>query len=262
MTVLITGASTGIGYEITRIFARNGYDVVITARDEKRLMELAENINTKVTVIKKDLSKPDSANELFNEIKENNIEVDILVNNAGMGDTGFFHKSSVDKINEMLELNIKSLTILTRLVSAEMVKKRSGMILNVASTGSYMPGPFIAVYYATKAYVLSFTEAIGEELKKFNVKVSALCPGATVTEFSKRAGKLELKGAMSAKSVAEIAYKEFMNGKKVIIPGGFNKIGILFSKIFPRNMMGKIIGKSQRKLHEEFMIKNNISGKE
>lgn len=176
MTVLITGASTGIGYEITRIFARNGYDVVITARDEKRLIELAKNINTKVTVIKKDLSRPDSANELFNEIKENNIEVDILVNNAGMGDTGLFHKSSVDKINEMLELNIKSLTILTRLVSAEMVKKRSGMILNVASTGSYMPGPFIAVYYATKAYVLSFTEAIGEELKKFNVKVSALCP--------------------------------------------------------------------------------------
>lgn len=251
--VLITGASTGIGREMTKLFAENGFNVVITARNEAKLIELSDEIKKKymveVVVMTKDLSIKNSAKELFNEIRENNIEIDILVNNAGMGDCGFFHKSSMNKNIEMIELNITSLTILNRLFSEDMVRRRSGKILNVASTGSYMPGPFIAVYYATKAYVLSFTEAIANELKEFNVQVSALCPGATSTEFAKRAGKLELKGAMSAESVAKIGFTEFMKGKQVIVPGFFNKVGLLFSKFLPRKVLACVIGKTQRKLH-------------
>ncbi|URZ17874.1 SDR family NAD(P)-dependent oxidoreductase [Clostridium felsineum] len=264
MTVLITGASTGIGRELTKIFAKNGYDVVITARSKKKLDELSKDIekfsSSKVTVIEKDLSCINSGKELFCKIKEKGIIVDILINNAGVGDTGFFFESNIDKIINMLELNIKNLTILTRLFSSEMAHRKNGGILNVASTGSYMPGPFIAVYYATKAYVLSFSEAIREELRDFNVKVSVLCPGATITEFSKGAHKLDLKGAMTAEKVAYIAYNKFMKGKAVIVPGYFNRVGIFFSKIMPRKLVGSIIGKSQKKLHEGFMTKNSHIG--
>ncbi|WP_066021885.1 MULTISPECIES: SDR family NAD(P)-dependent oxidoreductase [Clostridium] len=251
--VLITGASTGIGREMAKIFAQNGFSIVIAARNRSKLIELSDEIKKKYTVevlvMPKDLSIKNSAKELFDEIREKNIEIDTLVNNAGMGDCGFFHESSVDKDTEMIELNITSLTILTRIFSEDMVRHGSGKILNVASTGAYMPGPFIAVYYATKAYVLSFTEAIANELKEFNIQVSALCPGATITEFAKRAGKLELKGAMSAESVARIGFTEFMKGKQVIIPGFFNKVGLLFSKFLPRRILAYVIGKTQRKLH-------------
>lgn len=254
--VLITGASTGIGYELSKLFAKDGYNLVLVARDRQRLealsAELKSKYRTDCRIFQKDLSRPDSASELFNELIAADIYVDVLVNNAGSGCCGLFHGMDLNKVSGMLELNMTSLTVLTKLVSKEMVRRGSGRILNVASTGSYQPGPYIAVYYATKAYVLSFSEALYHELKDYGIIVSTLCPGATLTEFSKRAGKSDMKNAMSAQKVAEIAFKGFKKGKRVIIPGTGNKIGIFLSKILPGNLTAKVIGKTQYKQVELF----------
>jgi short-subunit dehydrogenase len=255
-TVLITGASTGIGFELARQFALEKYDLVLVARNNQKLTEAAEEFMAKygcsVTVIQKDLSYKGSASELFNEVTAAGIEIDILVNNAGIGNCGLFHETDLHKDIEMIELNITALTVLTKLFSEDMVRRGGGKILNVASTGAYQPGPFIAVYYATKAYVLSFSEAISNELKDCGVSVSTLCPGATLSEFAKRAGKADAKNAMSAKNVAEIAYEGLMNNKRTIIPGLANKIGVLIAKLLPRKVSADWMGKMQRRLLTEY----------
>lgn len=251
-TVLITGASTGIGYELTRLFAKNGYNLVVVARNKEKLnelkKELSEKYRIKVMVVIKDLSQPTEANELYKEVSAAGIEIDILVNNAAIGNGGLFHQTDIDKDVEMIGLNITLLTTLTKLFLDKMIMKRSGRILNVASTGAYLPGPCIAVYYATKAYVLSFSEAITSELKDYGISVSTLCPGATATEFAKRAGKQDFKNAMAAKQVAKIAYNGLMKNKRIIIPGEANKIGVMLSKIIPRAISANIIGKAQSNL--------------
>lgn len=254
--VLITGASSGIGCELAKLFAKDGYNLVLIARDEKKLKEIKNylkvNFNIEVTLIKKDLAKLEAAKEIFDEIQESGIEIDILINNAGAGYCGLFHEINIEKDIQMLQLNINSLTYLTKLFSREMVKKKKGKILNVASTGAYQPGPYIAVYYASKAYVLSFSEAIENELKDYGITVSVLCPGATKTEFSKNAGKKDIKNSMSAEAVASIAYREFKRGKRLIVPGNKNKLAILFSKIASGRISAKVVRKIQESMVKKF----------
>src|SRR3712207_925442 len=198
--VLITGASSGIGYELSKIFACNGYNLILIARNykvlEKVKKEIIDKFKVKVKIINKDLSVVSSALEVFHELKKEKINVDILVNNAGAGYVGLFNDIDYEKDIDIINLNITTLTVLTKLISGDMIERKSGKILNVASTGAYQPGPYTAVYYATKAYVLSLSEALRIELKNYGVSVSTLCPGSTKTEFSKRAGKEDINVAM------------------------------------------------------------------
>ncbi|KGN00635.1 short-chain dehydrogenase [Clostridium novyi A str. 4570] len=250
--VLITGASSGIGYELSKIFACNGYNLILIARNYKVLEEMKKEIidkfNVKVKIIKKDLSIVSSALEIFNELKKENIDVDILVNNAGAGYVGLFNDIDYKKDIDIINLNITTLTVLTKLFSSDMIKRGCGRILNVASTGAYQPGPYTAVYYATKAYVLSLSEALRIELKNYGISVSTLCPGSTKTQFSKRAGKDDINVAMSAKRVAEIAYKGLLKNKRIIVPGFNNKLAILLSKISPGSVSGYFVKKIQKTL--------------
>jgi short-subunit dehydrogenase len=247
--VLITGASTGIGYEMAKVFARKSYNLVLIARSEERLIKMADEFSAAygihTVVIVKDLALMNSAAEVFQEIQKLNLKVEILINNAGFGNIGFFHETAFQRELEMIQLNITTLTQLTKLFAQTMVQNKHGKILNVASTGSYQPGPLFAVYYATKAYVLSFSEAIANELKPFGVSVSILCPGATKSEFAKNAGKVTAKSAMEARSVAEIAYRGLMKKKTVIIPGIYNKIFIFATRILPRNISANLIRRMQ-----------------
>lgn len=255
-TVMVTGASGGIGYELSKIFAGNGYDLVVVARSIEKLIslknEILKDFNVHVVIIQMDLSISGSPNKLFNEIEKRNIEIDILVNNAGVGSCGLFNEINLEKNIEMIELNIKSLTILTKLFGDKMIERKWGKILNVASTGAYQPGPYIAVYYATKAYVLSFSQAINNEFNNKGVSVTTLCPGATRTGFSKYAGKLDLNIAMDAKVVAETAYKGLMKNKRLVIPGSKNKVAIILSKFLPGNISAYFVKKIQKKLTDKY----------
>ncbi|AYF54374.1 SDR family oxidoreductase [Clostridium botulinum C] len=253
-TVLITGASSGIGYELSKVFAKNGYNLILVARSIEKLNKLSneiiEKFNVKVKIIQKDLTLISSAEEVFNEVNNENIQVDILINNAGAGVCGEFHKIDYRKDIEIIQLNIASVTILTKLFSKEMIKNGYGKILNVASTGAYQPGPYIAVYYATKAYVLSFSEALRNELSEYGITVSTLCPGSTRTGFSKSAGKAEIKVAMDAKDVAISAYNGLMKSKRIIIPGINNKLAIFLSKLVPGSLSAYFVKKIQKTLYE------------
>lgn len=250
-TVLITGASSGIGYEMAGIFAKNGYNLILVARRENILNKMKEKFlesyGVHTVVIQKDLAQPEASRQVYEEVKKMNINVDILINNAGIGSCGLFHEIDLKKHIDTIQVNITSLTELTRLIAEDMVKRKNGKILNVASTGAYQPGPLISVYYAAKAYVLSFSEAICNELKPYNITVTALCPGATKTEFGKNAGKGNLKNAMDPKKVAEAAYFGLMKGKRVVIPGTLNKFSVFFSKIMPRRILANIVRGIQSK---------------
>lgn len=250
-TVLITGASSGIGYALARVFASHEYNLILVARNDKKLNELADELrnqhNIRTHVIAKDLSQAGCAKKLFDDVMNMKLTVDILVNNAGIGNVGFFHETELNRDTEMIQLNIGTLTELTKLFSREMVKRRKGKILNVGSTGSFAPGPFIAVYYATKAYVLSFSRAISKELKPYGVTVTALCPGAVRTNFCKTAGKKDMLGAMEAEVVAEAAYRGLLKNKKVIVPGILNKILVRL----PQGIVSSINFKNQQKLSLE-----------
>lgn len=249
---LITGASSGIGYELAKLFAEDGYTLILVARNKIRLDIFAEELRQqhgiKVEVIEKDLSLEDASIEIYNEIQALNISINVLVNNAGAGSCGLFHEIEYKKALDMIKLNITSLTLLTRLFLIDMIRKGNGKILNVASTGAYQPGPYTAVYYATKAYVLSLSEALTNELKDYGISVTTLCPGATRTEFAERAGKAGLKSAMEAKDVARIAYKGLNKNRKVVIPGLQNKMAIVMSKVLPGSITADIVRKIQQKL--------------
>lgn len=249
--VLITGATSGIGYEFAEIFAENKYNLILCARNKKRLEEIQKNIIEKykvnVYIFSKDLSKEKEIKELYDEITDKRIDVDILINNAGAGYVGEFIKENYDRDENMLNLNINALTYLTKVFVNHMVKKNKGKILNVASTGAYHPGPYTAVYYATKAYVLSFTEALAEELKEYDITVSALCPGATKTNFSKNAGKRDNKNAMNPKFVAKKGYEGLMKNKVTIIPGFQYKLFVLL----PRKLVTPFVGRYQKKLKND-----------
>ncbi len=223
---LITGASSGIGKEFTHIHAEKGGDLIIVARREEKLNQLKAELEQKhgvqVKVIGKDLSQQTAAKEIYDEVKSAGIEVEFLINNAGFGGRGKFHEREWEKDLAMINLNILTLTALTRFFLPDFVAKNKGKILNVSSTASYMPGPLQAVYYATKAYVTFFSNAISEELKDTNITVTALMPGATETEFAKTSemDKTDLfKNTFSARGVAEDGYKGMIKGKMDVVSG-------------------------------------------
>ena len=226
MYTLITGASSGIGLELAKIFAKNNHDLILVARRKEKLDALAQELsaahNVKVEILTKDLSLPHAAREVHDEVKAKNLEVDILVNNAGFGGLGKFHEREWKQEHAMIQLNVITLTALTHHFLPDFVKRDSGKILNVSSTASLMPGPLQAVYYATKAYVASFSNAIAEELSDTQITVTNLMPGATKTEFGSTSGmdKTSLfKKTASAESVAQDAYNGLMTGKLDVISG-------------------------------------------
>lgn len=245
-TALITGASSGIGEELARIHAAAGDNLIIVARSADKLNALKEELeqshNIKVTIIAKDLGLPDAAKEVYNEVKQAGIEVDYLINNAGFGGLGKFHEREWEKDLAMINLNIIALTALTRFFLPDFVKRNSGKILNVSSTASLIPGPLQAVYYATKAYVTSFSNAIAEELHDTNITVTALLPGATETNFGSVSGmdKTDVfKNTASAKSVAKDGYEGMMEGKLNVISGlGFaNKLMMSLVPLVPKKIV-------------------------
>lgn len=239
-TVLITGASTGIGFELARCFARDGYTLVLNSRHRDRLREAAQKIeaefNCKVTALAVDLSKPDGPEKLFREAQ--GLQIDILINNAGVGVVGFFHQTQLEHELEMIQLNVTSLTQLTKLFLDGMIKRKRGRIMHVASTAAFQPGPLMAVYFATKAYVHSFSQATRNELRGTGVKTSLFCPGPTQTNFWQTTGmngnsKLYKAARMSAEKAARIGYRGFLKNKAVIVPGIMNKILLLGAKFLP-----------------------------
>ncbi|MDP4551852.1 SDR family oxidoreductase [Alkalihalobacillus macyae] len=253
-TALITGASGGIGYELAELMAKDGINLILAARSKEKLDQRARELQTyggQVQVIVSDLSQTGAAEKLYNEVKELGTSIDLLVNNAGVGVFGKFTETNLQQDLDMLYLNINSLTHLTKLVLPDMTKRGKGRILNVASTAAFQPGPLMAVYYASKAYVLSFSEAIENELKGTGVTVSALCPGPTRTDFSERANLVKSKlfdsGTMDSKTVAKVGYEGFMKGKSVIIPGTQNKILAKSIRFLPR----KIVTKTVRRMQDE-----------
>ena len=230
-TALITGASSGIGKETAYVFAKNNYDLVLVARRKDVLENIKTDIESrfkvKVTIIITDLSVLNSSNEVYQLIKEKNIVVDILINNAGFGVSGNFAESDIEKVTEMLLLNMITLTRLTKLFLKDMLNLNSGNIINIASTASFQPVPYMACYGATKAYVLNFTEAIAYELRKTKVKVIAICPGATESEFSKVAGvenALMFKSVPSSKELGQFIFDNMNSCGYAKIHGLKNRI--------------------------------------
>lgn len=253
-TALITGASAGIGYELAKLFARDGYRLVLVARRKVAMEKLADELrklgSPEVTIIVKDLSLLEAPDQLFTQTQKAKIHVDVLVNNAGFGGNGAFAQTNLDDELDMMQLNMVALTHLTKLYLAPMLAKKRGKVVNIASTAAFQPGPFMAVYYATKAYVLSFSEAIYEELIGTGVTVTCVCPGATHTEFAKRArmedSKLFKARAMSAEKVAAMAYKGIQQGKPLVITGFANWLGTQLVRIGPRSTVRKAVKKIQQ----------------
>lgn len=248
-TALITGASGGIGLELAKLFARDGYNLVLVARSANKLTELAKTLSAefgiKALTHAADLSDPQSPQALYDAMQTQGIVVDALVNNAGFATHGYFVETDLDRELQELQLNIATLTHLSKLFGRDMAKRRSGKILNVASTAAFQPGPLMAVYFATKAYVLSFSEALANEMADFGVTVSALCPGATATNFFNEAdmsdsGFVEKARMMSAEDVAKLGYQGLMTGKAVVITGFVNKVMAFSSRFVPRSLVVKI----------------------
>lgn len=242
---LITGASAGIGAELARVFAREGHNLVLVARDEGRLAALKAELQSAVAVetLSVDLARSGACENLFHLVQGK--VVNTLVNNAGFGAHGLFVKSTLERQLEMIQLNVAALTALTRLFLPGMVERGEGRVLNVASTAAFQPGPYMAVYYASKAYVLSFSEAIAEELRETGVTVTALCPGPTATEFAKTAnagGTNMFKGpfVMTARDVAEIGYHATLRGKRVAVAGALNSIAAGSVRFLPRSVVTRI----------------------
>jgi uncharacterized protein len=248
-TALITGASGGLGKEFARIHASKGGNLVLVARSADKLealkFELEKQYGVSVYVIGKDLSDQYAPKTVYDELKAKQIQVDYLINNAGFGDFGLFAETEWEKQLDMINVNVTCLTYMTRLFLPEMIKNKSGKILNIASTAAFQPGPTMSVYFATKAYVLSFSEAIANELKGTGVTVTALCPGATETGF-KVAAALDnsnlFKGNQIAtsKEVAEFGYHKMMEGKTVVIHGVMNNLMAQSVRFAPRNMVTAI----------------------
>lgn len=254
-TALITGASGGIGLELARIHALKGDNLVLVARSVEKLgmikSELEQQFKISVYNIIKDLSLKDSAVEVYNELLMHNISIDYLVNNAGLGDFGLFEVSDWTKQEQMINLNITALAHLTRLFLPDMIKKGEGRVLNVASTAAFQPGPTMSVYFATKAFVLYFSEAINNEVKDKGVTVTALCPGSTESNFHAVAlGDSRLvrdRKMVSSREVAEAGYRGMMKGKSVVIPGLKNSLMAFGVRFFPREFIVNMARKIQEK---------------
>ncbi|HTW20548.1 MAG TPA: SDR family oxidoreductase [Mycobacteriales bacterium] len=252
---LVTGASSGIGRELARVLAREGHDLVLVARREPELRALADELSKRYgadsTVITADLSDPGGAQRVYDEVHKAGLAIDVLVNNAGFGGQGRFTETDAAEEQRMLAVNVVALTDLTKLFVPEMTKRGHGRLLNVASTAAFQPGPFMAIYYASKAYVLSFTEALAEELAGTGVTATALCPGVVPSGFqdtahlSKDSPMLRSPGTKSADYVAEAAIDGMMRGKRIVIPGALNKIGVQALRVSPRRAVVATV----RRLH-------------
>jgi uncharacterized protein len=252
-TALITGASGGIGLELAREFAKDGYNLVLVARSKDKLVSIAADFakqyTISATVIAKDLSKASAADELYNELETQGIQIDALVNNAGFATYGKFVEIPLEKELQEMQLNMVTLTHLSKLFGKDMVARKNGKILNVASTAAFQPGPLMAVYYATKAYVLSFSEALANELEGTGVTATVLCPGPTESGFQERAAmqdsKLVQKGGMmrmmTSEEVAAQGYAATKRGQVVVIPGFTNQMGTLLPRLLPRKAVTGII---------------------
>ena len=254
IVALVTGASGGIGLALAREIAANGHDVVLTARNRDALEAAAGAFEGKygvrADVVPLDLRDNDAAEQLYQTISNQQLEIGILVNNAGFGLGGEFLETDVQREVEMIQVNVIALTQLTKLFAAGMVRRRSGRVMNVASTAAFQPGPLHAVYYATKAYVLSFSQAVAEELRNTGVTVTALCPGATATGFAATAGVTNSGlftrvGVDNAESVADYGYKAMMRGERVAIPRLRDKIMVQAERLAPRALVTTMVRKAQ-----------------
>lgn len=246
MLALITGASSGLGSDMARILSEEGHDLILVARNKKKMEQLAKELKTNVEIIPLDLSATYNCTELYNMVKKK--DIDILINNAGFGLFGEFNSTKLDKELDMIDLNIKTVHTLTKLFLKDFVKKDKGYILNVASSAAFMSGPLMSTYYATKAYVLRLTEAIHEELRhnKSKVYVGALCPGPVSTNFNKVAGvKFNLK-SLESYDVSKYAIKQMFKKKMIIIPGLSIKVGTFMIRFLSHKMQLKIAYKIQK----------------
>jgi hypothetical protein len=257
-TALITGASNGIGLELAKIHASKGDNLVLVARNISKLnqikTELESQYKISVHIIGKDLSLPNAPQEVYDELKHKNIVIDYLINNAGFGDYGFFYETNWEKELQMINLNITALTHFTKLFLQDMIKHKSGKIMNVASTAAFQSGPTMAIYYASKAYVLSFSEAIDNEVSDKGVTVTTLCPGPTETGFLEAAALQDSKlfkgkKIAGAKEVAEYGHKAMMQGKTVAIHGFMNRVMANAVRFIPRALAVKVVRGIQAKIN-------------
>ena len=248
---LITGATSGIGRELANQLADDDYNLVLVARKAEELSLAAEELSLrrsdiKVVSIAKDLTEDKAAEEIFKEINDKNISIDLLVNDAGVGQGGAFNENQLEKDLYIIQLNIVALTKLTKLFLPALIKKRSGGILNLGSVAGFQPGPLMAVYHASKAYVNSFSEALAEELKDTGVTVTCLCPGPTATNFFERADLENSRVAknaeitmMSAEDVAKGGYQAFKDGERIYVAGAMNKIMTFMRRVIPISLQAK-----------------------
>ena len=247
MKALVTGASSGIGRDMARYLSNLGYDIIAVARDGEALNKLKEELSTKVDTISVDLADENACKQLYESVKNKNI--DILVNNAGFGDFGEFTNTNLDKELDMIDVNVKAMHILAKLFLQDMVKRDSGYILNVASIAGFMPGPLMATYYSTKAYMVRLTQSLYTELKKkkSKVKISVLCPGPVNTNFNKVANvHFNLKGQAS-EFVAKYAIDKMLKGKLIILPGIQIKLARILAKISPEKLVARVCMMMQEK---------------
>ncbi|HTB83658.1 MAG TPA: SDR family oxidoreductase [Candidatus Sulfotelmatobacter sp.] len=250
-TVLVTGASSGIGLELAKCFAAEKCDLILTARNrdalEKLAVELRREHGIKVEIIIADLSQPESPQKIISEIKGRGISVDVLVNNAGFGLHGAFSELPLKRQLEIVQVNIAALVELTGLFLPDMLRRNRGGILNVGSVAGFVPGPHMAVYYASKAFVLSFSESLHEELRGTKIQVTNLCPGPTESNFSNVARSHRARQAqakkMSAAEVARIGHRDFRAGVHISLPGVINKISAFAPRVFPRGVVRRLIGR-------------------
>lgn len=254
-TALITGASGGLGLSFVNLFAKEGYDLVLVARNGERLEEIKKEIeekyNVKAIVVAKDLCSPNGAQEVYDATKEAEIKIDVLVNNAGFGDFGEFYKSDINKQIRMVDLNCTALMHLCHLYLPDMIEQKRGNILNVDSIAAFQAGPLMSVYYATKAFVLSFSQALTRELKDMGVKVTALCPGPIRTNFDNAAdlgesGLFKNLKVWDPDVVAKFGYKKMKKGKSLCICGFTNKIIVFANRLSPRSLVRNLVYQIQK----------------
>jgi len=250
MKAVVTGASSGIGRELCLRLADMGYDIYAVARRKDRLEELGSHIRTKFVAVVLDLSMEENCHRLYDAVA--NEKIDVFINNAGFGLYGKSLDTSLERELEMIDVNVRSVHILTKLFARKFVNERHGFILNVASSAGFMMGPFLSAYYASKAYVLRLSEAIDEEIRRESkdVSISVLCPGPVRTEFDSVAKVSSSLGGLSAEFVADYALKKMFRRKRIIIPGFAMKVMVAFSKIIPGKLLSKITYNIQRKKGE------------
>lgn len=246
MKALITGASSGLGKTLAIKLSKLNYDLILVARNKKKLEEVKKEIKTNAKIYAYDLSNIENIYKLYEETKKENI--DLLINNAGFGELNEFIKSDIENDLNMIDLNIKAVHLLTKLFLKDMEKRNSGRILNISSSAAFCPGPLMSTYYATKGYVYSLTMAIYEELrnKKSNVKIHVLCPGAFKTNFFKRANIYKGLYVLDVDYIASYTLKEMFKNKLLIIPGTKMKLVVFFGRFIPRKLMLKLTYKVQK----------------